>query len=320
MIRITLVVPTFNRANYLRKSIPHFLEQTLPDNLYEIIVVDNNSNDDTQDVVYQELKAAKCSWSYIFEAQQGLHYARNRGIKNATGDIIVFGDDDIIASPHWLEALLTEFKRDENIGIIGGKILPLWDKQPEKWIYDYGTKKIHPLFAYLDYGSETLILEKEYVFGCNFAIRKNLAIKIGGSYPDTFPKHLKHLSGTGESAMVDNVRRLNYQVVYLPQALVYHVVETSRVNLDYFIDRHERWAIEEVYNLFRNNGKLKALMIALTSSFVRLCKLYSSSKGKINPRYFCIVERKRIVMTVKQTVRVISSRTLFEYINKKSYI
>jgi len=320
MIRITLVVPTFNRANYLKKSIPCFLEQSLADNLYEIIVVDNNSNDDTQDVVHRELAAAKCSWSYIFEAQQGLHFARNTGIVNATGDIIVFGDDDIIASRQWLEAILTEFNRDENIGIIGGKILPLWDKQPDKWIYDYGTEKIHPLFAYLDYGDKTLILEKEYVFGCNFAIRKDLAIEIGGSYPDTFPKQLKHLSGTGESAMVDNVRKLNYQVVYLPQALVYHVVEISRVNLEYFVDRNERWAIEEVYNIFRNNGKLKALMIALTASFIRFCKLYSSSRGKIYQKYFLIIEGKRIVMTIKQTLRVFSSRALFEHINRESYI
>ena len=72
MVRISLIVPTYNRACFLLKSIPSFLNQTLPSSMYEILVIDNNSSDNTREVVDSLLNSAECSWRYVFEQRQGL--------------------------------------------------------------------------------------------------------------------------------------------------------------------------------------------------------------------------------------------------------
>jgi len=320
MVRVSLIVPTYNRAKYLIKSIPSFLDQTLPVSEYEILVIDNNSSDNTKEVTNSLLDLAKCSWRYIFEQRQGLHYARNRGILEALGDIVVFGDDDIIADKDWLETILHEFDNNKQAGIVGGKVVPLWDKQPPDWIYDYGTDKIHGVFAYLDHGPERLVLQDDYVIGCNFAIRRDLAIHIGGSYPDTFPIHLKHLSGIGEYGMIANARKLKHQIVYLPEAWVYHFAESSRATLEYFVDRHERWAVEEVYYYFRNYGIVGAIMRLSRSIIAQLLSIYLFNRQKRNIKYYRIIQKRNVISKVLQTLRVISDQSLYVHITKKSHL
>jgi len=246
-VSLSLIVPTYNRAAQLYKSIPTFLSQDLSPNQYEIIVVDNNSTDDTPEVVRKLFVDARCQCTYVHEPNQGLHHARNRGIKEAVGDIAVFGDDDILATSGWLSALAREFSENPNTGVAGRRIRPEWDEEPPEWVFDYGSSGFHGVFAFLDLGDDRLILKDGSVFGCNFAVRKDLVVKTGGSYPDTFPRRLRHLSGTGEYAIADNVRREGFEVVYLPGADVFHLAERSRATLEYFIDRHERWAVENIF-------------------------------------------------------------------------
>lgn len=195
MVDLSLIVPTYNRANYLTKALKTFASQSLDNHRYEIIIIDNNSTDQTRKIFDEAVKGNPGNhWKYFLETKQGLHHARNRGILEAQGDIVVFGDDDIEASSSWLEKIFDAFKDDETIGIVGGRIYPRWDAEPPAWILDYGTKKTHPVFAYLDYGNDALILDDaQYVYGCNFAIRRDLAIKTGGSFPDVFPRTLRHL-------------------------------------------------------------------------------------------------------------------------------
>ncbi len=320
MVRVSLIVPTYNRANYLLKSIPSFLDQTLPASMYEILVIDNNSSDNTKEVTNSLLDSAECSWRYIFEQRQGLHYARNRGILEARGDIVVFGDDDIIADKIWLDSILHEFDNNKQAGIVGGKVIPLWDKPPPEWIYDYGTDKIHGVFAYLDHGHERLVLQNGHVNGCNFAIRKDIAIQIGGSPPDTFPKHLKHLSGRGESAMIENVKKLDYQIVYLPDAIVYHCADSSRATLEYFVDRYERWAVEDVNHCFRTFGKVNATIRTIKPIPEQLLSIYLFNGKKRNNKYFRTIHKRYLLHKVIQTLKVITNKSLYNYITQKNYL
>lgn len=320
MIRISLIVPTFNRASYLHESLPSFLGQTLDPVSYEILVVDNNSTDNTREVAEQLLSGAKCRQKYIFEPQQGLHHARNRGIREARGDIVVFGDDDIVASKTWLENLLHEFDREPDIGIVGGKITPIWDKPPPNWIYDYGTESVHGVFAYLDYGTERLVLEQGWLYGCNFAIRRDLAVTIGGSYPDTFPRSLSHLSGTGEIAMIDGARRMGLKVIYLPSAQVQHHVAAARATLKYFIDRHERWAVEVVFEAVRKKGRVRAFFPLVKDSFRRLLSSLLVCRHKRKPGYCVAIEIAGALRMIRQTFRVLFDDTLYAHIRRESYL
>lgn len=320
MVRLSLIVPTCNRANCLEHALASFIAQNYDPAAYEILVIDNNSTDGTRDAVRRVMEQASCSWRYVFESRQGLHYARNTGILQARGDIVVFGDDDIVAEDTWLHHIAEEFDTYPATGIAGGRVAPLWNGEPEDWIYDYGTPYVHPVMAILDYGSERLRLEHEYVFGCNFAIRRSLALEIGGSYPDTFPREFKHLSGTGENAMIDNARAIGYEVAYLPDALVHHQVDASRLTLDYFIDRHERWAVEEAFHAFRHFGREEAVRRLIGLAAERLCRIERDCEHQIRSDYYRVVHLRSAHQLLEQVVRVLTDDALYGHITKENYL
>ncbi|MCG6534401.1 MAG: glycosyltransferase family 2 protein [Syntrophales bacterium LBB04] len=117
--QISVVIITFNRAQMLADVLASLTEQKrLPD---EVVVVDNNSRDDTKQVALSFKD--RLNIKYVFEGKQGVSFARNTGIANASGDIIAFIDDDCVAQKEWLYYLELPFLRDPSIGIVGGDIL-----------------------------------------------------------------------------------------------------------------------------------------------------------------------------------------------------
>lgn len=118
-LTISVVIITYNRAQMLRNTLASMtLQIRLPD---EVLVIDNNSKDDTKDVTASFRD--KLNIHYVFEGKQGVSFARNAGIVNSTGDIIAFLDDDCVAQKEWLHYLEIPFLRDPSIGIVGGEIL-----------------------------------------------------------------------------------------------------------------------------------------------------------------------------------------------------
>lgn len=336
MKQLSLIVPTYNRSKFLNASLESFKNQSLSKNSFEIIVVDNNSKDETKNVVLSFIHNNKdVDIKYVFEKSQGLHYARNSGVINASGKIIVFGDDDIIATTDWLKNILNEFETNEDVGIVGGKIIPMWKSNPPRWVYDYGTSDVHAVFAYLNYGEARLVLKDKYLFGCNFAIKKDLILEIGGSPPDTFPQSLRHLSGGGECIIVDEVRQLGYKVVYLPEAIVYHHADSSRVTLDYFIDRYQRFAIEDVFCCYRLNKKSTATCLLIKKACTKIFSAYFWQLkniikfclhkkllplNKISPKYFIKIQKAYGWALLKQIAYVFFTQDVYKQIIKKNYL
>ena len=125
-IELSAIICTYNRADYLRKSLASLAEQTLSTDRFEIIVVDNNSNDDTKAVVQEEY-AYVPNLRYIFEPVPGLSKARNTGWQNANGKYIAFLDDDAVATLRWAEIYMEVFQNWEPTpGCSGGKAEPIW--------------------------------------------------------------------------------------------------------------------------------------------------------------------------------------------------
>ena len=114
-----MIIVTYNRSQMLADTLSSLTVQSRTPE--EVIVVDNNSIDNTKTVV--ENFNGKLNIRYIFEKVQGTSTARNAGIKHATGDIIVFTDDDCIADKDWLRYMELPFLRDPSIGIVGGEVL-----------------------------------------------------------------------------------------------------------------------------------------------------------------------------------------------------
>jgi len=119
MLKISVIIITFNRAHMLKDTLSSLVQQVrLPD---EVVVVDNNSTDDTKEVALGF--SPELNIRYVFEGTQGVAVARNTSIKNASGDILAFIDDDCVAEKEWLRYLELPFLKDPSIGMVAGKIL-----------------------------------------------------------------------------------------------------------------------------------------------------------------------------------------------------
>src|SRR5262249_35027180 len=143
----------------------------------ELIIVDNNSTDDTRAVVADFGRVSGIKVRYIFEAQQGLCYARNTGIKAAKGEIIAFTDDDVTVDPQWLRRLTSAFEQFECLGV-AGKIVPVWPYQKPLWLQMEGPIRLMSVIVSFDLGEELceIVIPP---FGANMAFRKVAFEKYG---------------------------------------------------------------------------------------------------------------------------------------------
>ena len=133
---LSIVICTYNRSSFLREGLSAIVQQMdlLPNDEVETLVVDNNSSDDTAEVV-KEFQSAHPNKSlrYVFEKQQGLSYSRNTGIKSATGEFVAFVDDDAVIGQHWLSSLFDAISKVD-AQVFGGPIYPRFEVPCPAWM------------------------------------------------------------------------------------------------------------------------------------------------------------------------------------------
>lgn len=237
LIRISVIIPTRNRCEYLKDVLESIEKQTLDMNAFEVIVVDNGSTDDTPNVV-KEFKNKIGNLIYVYEEKPGLHEGRHAGYRIANSDILVYADDDIIAFPTWLEGVLESFA-DTAVVLVGGKDLPKYEATPPFWILEKWYElcpfgHCMPQLSLIDFGDEVQDIPAGYVYGCNFAIRKWVVEKAGGFLPDGMPWEKVEYRGTGETYISSFIQRNGLRTLYNPKASVWHRVPKSRLTIDYF--------------------------------------------------------------------------------------
>ena len=126
----------------------------------------------------------------------------------------VFCDDDIKASPTWLEGILESFK-DPEIKLVGGNNLPDYETKPPNWLLSLWIPvqwgRILPYYSLLDFNTEAIEISPYFVWGCNFAIRKSIIFELGGFNPDGMPKNLIKFRGDGETVVSKGILEKNYR-------------------------------------------------------------------------------------------------------------
>ncbi|MDD2336795.1 MAG: glycosyltransferase [Geobacteraceae bacterium] len=258
---ISVIIPTRNRSDLLSVALKSLLPQTYPQDLFEVLVLDNASTDDTPSVskFYQ---GKFNNFRYIRTNEPGLHVGRNAGLKHAKGNILVYADDDIKAIDTWLEGVAESFL-DNNVALVTGKILPEFETQPPSWVQDLANHIEGGWslgwYTLLDLGNNVKTIPHEYVWGANFAIRKNILLQVGGFHPDAFPQELIKYRGDGETAVSLAVRDLGYKALYNPKASVYHLVSKSRLTREYIYQRAYNQGISDSYTNIRTNRSFSDL-------------------------------------------------------------
>jgi glycosyltransferase involved in cell wall biosynthesis len=225
-LRITVAIPTYNRANFLRQTLAGIVRQDFPKDLYEIIVIDNNSGDHTRQVA-AEFAESKPAVRYVVETQQGLDHGRNRGVAEAKGDVIVFADDDILVEPDWLTQLTAPFAADvdQRIGAIGGEVIPVFPDGLDPWVSEWHA----PLAFRNDTGP---LPARQSPMGANLAFPRHVFDQHGLFSTALDRKGTRFFSG-GETEMLRRLRAAGLEIWFAPKAKVLHQMPASRTTFRY---------------------------------------------------------------------------------------
>ena len=248
-MKLSIIIPTRNRSKVLQKALESIFNQDLSKKHFEVIIVDNGSTDDTKNIVNSFVTKID-NLVYIYDENPGLHVGRHHGLLEARASILVYVDDDIEATPTWLEGILESFE-DESVVLVGGKNLPKFESTPPSWIlkmYEKGGKqKVVGFLSILDFGNEVQEINPNFVFGCNFSIRKSVLLEAGGFHPDGMPQNLIKYRGDGESYVSEFILEKGYKTIYNPKASVYHLCSTTRLTRKYFAQRSFNQGISNSY-------------------------------------------------------------------------
>lgn len=232
-MKFSIVIATYNRARDLRETLGSLATLSTGDP-WEVIVVDNNSTDDTRSVVLEEARSFPVELRYLTEQHQGRSAALNTGIRAARGDIIVTTDDDVRVRPDWLDRAAQGLEQSRG-DYVGGRVLPIWGGPRPEWLSDRPGKQ-WAVIALLDYGSEAIEFGTSVPLGVNMAFRKGAFDRVGLFDPDT-GRRAGTLLGQEVREWCIRARKLNIRGFYIPDMTVRHVIPSSRLTKRYF----RRW-------------------------------------------------------------------------------
>ncbi len=131
---VSVVISTYNRCSLLARALESLRHQESVDVCYEVLVVDNNSTDETREITQRVIGEDPEKFRYIFEPKQGVSYGRNAGIASAHAEIIAFTDDDVRVSSSWVSRIKAGFAAEPSADFLGGKVLPHWSGIPPAWL------------------------------------------------------------------------------------------------------------------------------------------------------------------------------------------
>ncbi|MCK9561383.1 MAG: glycosyltransferase [Bacteroidales bacterium] len=219
-IVLSVVICSYNRANYIRKALESIKNQSYDYNAYELIVVNNNSTDNTEEICADfESKKGNLQYVYAVEKKQGLSCARNKGIQLAGGKYISFIDDDAIAKENYVEQIIWAFETYTNFEALGGKVLPIYPNNTEPlWMSKY----LNGLVAKVDMGDAVSQFTNKYPVGCNMAFHKKIFDEIGMFNEElTFRNDDKYI--------FLQIKKAGKKILYIPTIVVHHNIDAERI-------------------------------------------------------------------------------------------
>ena len=228
---LSIIVCTYNRDKYLYGALRCIAENGFPTEAYEIILVNNMSTDNTESECQKFGKDyPNVNFRYFVETNQGLSYARNRGIKESHGETLLFLDDDSYIQKGYLENLQKQLEAHPDADAFGGKIDPIFESgEAPKWL----SKWNYSWVSAIDLGKQVRLFKgKAFPIGANMGIKKAMLSKIG-IFNTELGRSKKNLMGGEEKDLFERIRQQGGNIYYFPDVVVQHVIPPSRTTYEY---------------------------------------------------------------------------------------
>ena len=234
-LSLDVVIPTYNRRHMLERTLDSLLAAAVPPLLdVRVIVVDNNSTDNTREFVRDQQQRFEGRLDYVFERRQGRSFALNAGIASGSGDLVGMIDDDEEVDAHWYGCVFSTF-RTEQPDFIGGPYVPRWGRQPPDWLPgDY-----LGVIGWVDGGDEIVPYGREFpgiLMGGNAVMTRSI-LQAVGPYKTSLSRCGTRLLAGEDEDMYGRLLRAGARGLYMPALIIYHYIPPERLTKKYF----RRW-------------------------------------------------------------------------------
>lgn len=291
-IILSIVIPTKNRANLLKKVLKSIERQSADQNAFEVIVIDNGSTDETKDVA-KEYRGKIKNYRYFYDARPGLHVGRNRGLVESRGYVIGYLDDDVVLFPNWINTILAAFE-DESVMYVEGSVIPydmtlLTQDFRNKYEIRRGSYRfIYSISCFWEDGVTENDMRVHRApagsfFGANSVYRKSVLYTCKGFHPDGMPNNLLMYRGDGESYVARYILEHKMKAMYYAQASVYHMIDINRVSDSYLNYMDFRNGISSMYACLRENGLKNGMkrLLNIAAGIIHTRKIDSEIRGEL---------------------------------------
>lgn len=329
-ITFSIIIPTCNRADFLKETLESLPLACEGQDAIELLVIDNGSKDHTRSVVEAFALKAPFPVAYHFAPCPGLHVGRNLGAQLAAGSILAYLDDDVIVQPGWARAILSRFASRSDIALTGGPCRPFWEIEPPKWLIRAFQVPLNKgwyigVLSLIDLGDEPQEVPGKMIFGCNFAVRKEILMELKGFHPDGVPDRLLRYRGDGESGVGEAIDAApGITAFYDPDILVLHRVPAKRLTPEYLLHIAKRSGYGNAFIQYRKErpngcfGRLR-LMISEWWRLLRVLKwralAFRSSQQVTQAQW----QNKLLLEKAKHLTHICLSRTVSRWVCQESY-
>lgn len=216
---LSVVICTYNRDKWILSALESTSNQTLDKSKYEVLVINNNCTDNSEAIIDEFIgKTPELNIRHIKEYQQGLSFARNRGLSEAKSDLILYMDDDGIADEDLFEQIVRYMHLNPEVVGLGGKVTPIYEGQKPAWLNQYLTMMV----TEVNYGDKEIICRgKKYPPGCNMTYRTKVLKEVGG-----FNNDLKWR--VDDKYIFLKVQEVSKNIRYLPTLNIGHNIDEDR--------------------------------------------------------------------------------------------
>lgn len=229
---ISFIICTYNREKYIYECLSRLASNTVKDG-FEIILVNNNSTDNTAAECERFVEDYKpANYHYFLETQQGLSFARNRGILEAKGDWLVFLDDDAMVEPDYIASLQKHLSAHLETGAFGGQIVPLFEEGEPEWYSKWSMGFV----SALDRGNNVHPFpSNKFPIGANMGIKRDVIDHIG-MFNTALGRTGNNLLAGEEKDLFNRIHSAGYPILYFPNIPVRHCIPKRRTTKE-FVER-----------------------------------------------------------------------------------